>query len=261
MDIPENSVNEIFENNPSQGTLYALLAIMKENGRYNLVIRECIKALSRFPQDLVLKKILAEAYLEEGRLFEAEAEFDNVIKGMKNLAVAYRSLAEIYVRRKREDAAVESLKKYLAFSPEDEEAAVLLEELLVTAAVSSIELSEAPIDTDTLETEESAGTDSMAPQEPEESSGIITTSLAETFFDKSKPGEAREIYEKLVEKDAEDPALKSRPDEISAMMEQKDEPEDQKAESSVRQKKEKMISLLDTWRINIKDLAKEGFSE
>ncbi len=264
MDIPENSINEILENNPSQGTLYVLLTFMKEKGMHNLVIGECIKALSRFPEDLTLRKILAEAYLGEMRLMEAEAEFGRVIDGMKILAGAYRSQAEIYVRQKREDDAALCLKKYLAYFPEDEEAAILLEELMATSAVSAIELSEEQIDTEIPGTVEPGGEEIIEAREPDEFPEIITASLAETYFEQGQLAQARGIYEKLVDRDPEDASLKSRLDEISAMMEQKDEPEESaglKAEDSIRRKKERMISLLDTWRVNIKELAREGISE
>jgi len=105
MDIPENSIIEILENSPSQGTLYVLLSTLKESGRQNLVIRECLKSLFRFPDDLTLRKILAEAYLEEGRFFEAESEFNKVTKGIKALSGVYKSLAEINVRLKQENKA------------------------------------------------------------------------------------------------------------------------------------------------------------
>ena len=258
MDIPENSISEILENNPSQGTLYVLLAGMKEDGRYDLVIRECLKALSRFPEDLTLKKILAEAYLGDGHLVEAGAEFGKVIKGIKNLGGAFRSQAEIFVRQKREDEAIDSLKQYLALSPEDEEAAILLEELQATRVISEIEITEENICTDIFESEEPEETEIAETQEPQEFPEIITASLAETYFNQGKLAEAREIYEKLTEKDPEDTALKSRLEEISALMEPKEEPEDLQVKNKNRQKKERMISILDSWRNNIRELAEEG---
>ena len=261
MDIPENSINEILEKNPSQGTLYVLLSVMMENGRHNLVIRECLKALLQYPEDLTLKKILAEAYLRDGRLVEAESEFGKVIDGIKNLAGAFRSQAEIYVRQKREDDAINSLKQYVAFFPENDDAAILLEELLATRAVESIDLGEEQIDAGISETGEPDAVDLMETQESDELPEIITSSLAETYFNQGKLAEAREIYEKLVERDPEDTSLKSRLDEISAMMEQNDEQEEIKVEDTVRRKKERMISILDSWRSNIRELAEEGAAQ
>lgn len=258
MDIPENSINEILKSNPSQGTLYVLLQVMKDSGRHNIVIGECVKALLRYPEDLVLRKILAEAYLDAGRLAEAESEFEKVIKGIKNLAGVYRSRAEILIRQKKENEAADILRQYLVFAPEDQDAAILLEELLTTIAVESIELHEEQVDAGISETVEPAVADLMETEEPDEFPEIITASLAQTYFDQGKLTEAREIYEKLIEKAPDDAALRSRLGEITALMEQKDEKEAREIENTIRRKKERMISILDSWRGNIKGLAEEG---
>lgn len=301
MDIPENSINEILENNPSQGTLYVILSTMKENGKHDLVIRECLKALSRFPEDLTLRKLLAEAYLGAGRLLESEAEFDRVIKGIKALAGVYRSQAEMYVRQQKEGEAIESLKQYLTFFPEDEEAGLLLEELQPAEDTPQVELQDEPVEILGIQEEPELPEIEAPPQQQdfpeletllemeadlqlenipelegitiqeefpeseevpgqEDFPGIMTTSLAETYFNQGKLNEAREIYEKLAEKDPENPALKSRLDEISAILEPEDESEELKAEESIRQKKEKMISILDSWRSNIRESGSKEMS-
>lgn len=271
MDIPENSIKEILEKDPSQGTLYVLLTIMKEDGRHSLVISECLKALLRFPDDLALRKILAESYMADGRLVEAETELGRVTEGIKDLAEVYRSQAEIFVRQKREDFAVDSLRQYLSFYPEDEDAALLLEELESTREVPPVELTEEQVETEVLEIQEEIGADILETEEPvdtgiletqeqEEFPEIITATLAETYFEQGKLVEAREIYEKLIENAPEDMALKTRLDEISALMEPKDEPEDLQIEDKTRLKKEKMISILDSWRSNIRELAEEGIT-
>ena len=244
MDIPEYRINEILENSPSQGTLYVLLTIMKDNGKLNLVIRECLKAISRFPEDLHLRKILAEAYLEDGRLLEAEAEFGRVVNGMKMLAGIFRSRADIFMLQKRENEAMESLKQFLAFFPENEEAALLLTELEKTEDVFPVETPEKQEHPDILDTQEHTELE------------IITASLAETYFSQGKLNEAREIYEKLIEKNPEDADSRLRYEEISALMDRKqDEPNDLPAQDNIRTSKEKVISILDAWRSNIRSLA------
>ncbi len=271
MDIPEKSISEILESNPSQGTLYVLLKVMRENGRINLVIKECMRAVSRFPEDLILKKILAEAYMDDGRFTEAEAEFDKVIKGMESLAGALKSQADIYIHQKREEEAVASLKKYLAVFPENEDASDLLDKLVpaVDAPEEVIpeELPEAVFEPVEVAEElfEPAVTETLAEDEYPE---IITASLAEAYFRQGEYDEARDIYERLVEKDPEDISSISKLEEISALTEIKAEPETTAAEEEplsaestedvVRGKKEKVISILDNWRSNIRALSGEG---
>ena len=264
MNIPEKSISEIFENNPSQGTLYVLLPEIKKRGNLNLVIQECRRAVSRFPEDLIFKKILAEAYFDDGRMLEAEAEFDKVIKGMESLAGALRSQADIYISQKREDEAIASLKQFLAFFPENEDALNLLARLSpVIETAETVSQEELP---DVLEeqievTEELFESIITEGTEGTEFPEIVTASLAETYFDQGNYDEARNIYEKLVEKDPEDTASISKLEEISALTEEKAEPESvsvESAEDTVRVKKEKVISILDSWRSNIKALAGEG---
>lgn len=249
MDIPEYSIRKILEDSPSRGTLYVLLTHMKDDGRFNLVIQECLKALSHFPDDLTLRKILAEAYLEDGRLLEAETEFEKVIKGIKSLAGVFRSQADIYLLQKREDTARESLGHFLSFFPENQEAASLLKELETATDISPAEIKQEEEEPDIAEQ-----------QEPSEIPGIITASLAETYFNQGKYSEAREIYERLAEKNPEDAALGSRIDEIDALMNQKPEEGGLAKENKINERKERMISILDTWRSHIRSLAKEGLT-
>ena len=126
MEIPEKNIYEILDKNPSQETLHILLPVLMEKGELERVIRECLKSLNRCPEDYIVRKILAEAYFVDGKLSEAEAEADNVTSGMVKLADAYRLKAEILLTRKREEEAIECLERYLALSPGDEKAAILL---------------------------------------------------------------------------------------------------------------------------------------
>ncbi len=244
MDIPENSIRKILENSPSQGTLCELLTIMKDNGSLNLVIKECLKALIRFPGDLKLRKILAEAYLADGRLLEAEAEFEKVISGIKILAGAFKTQAEIYVREKREDAAMISLKQYLSLFPEDQEAISLLNILAAAVELPPAEIMKGKDDFDITDD-----------QEQTEFPEIITASLAETYFKQGRLNQAREIYEKLTGKNPEDTASRLRLDKISALMDHKETPEALTKENILRNRKERMISILDSWRSNVSALA------
>ena len=249
MNIPESSIIKILKNSPSQGTLYILLPVLKDNGEIRLVIQECLKALSRFPDDLTLRKILAEAYLEDDRFLEAEIEFERVIGGIKTLAEAIRSQADIYLLQKREDDARESLRHFLSFFPENQEAVELLRELDATIDISPAESLEEHEDSDITDNQEQTDF-------PE----IITASLAETFFNQGRLNEAREIYEKLVEKNPEDEAARLRLDEILVLMDQENKPVDLTDKDKIRKRKERMISILDSWRNNIRSFAKEGLT-
>jgi tetratricopeptide (TPR) repeat protein len=242
MDIPESSINEILENSPSLETLHLLLPLLKADGRVNLVIRECQKAVSRFPNDLAFKKILAEAYLEEGQLLDAEEEAGRVIEGIKNLASAYKLQADIYLRQERNEDAALCLKRFLLFYPEDTEAALKLEELALPEEATLQEPGEGLMDSGMQELEEEL---------PE----IITATLAKVYFDQGKLDEAKDIYEKLIDMNPDDALFTSRFKEISALSAIDDIQAETRPVTDTRHRKEKIISILDAWRKNIREVS------
>jgi tetratricopeptide (TPR) repeat protein len=106
---------------------------MKENGQMKEVIQECLKALSVYPNDIHIRTLLAESYLEEGQLSQAESELEKVVARIDDLISAYILQAEIFIRQKRTQEAVKALKLYLAHHPDDDSALYLLNELQTTS--------------------------------------------------------------------------------------------------------------------------------
>lgn len=72
MEKSNDLLGEILNYGPSQGTFFLVLKKMKEEGRSSKVIRECQKALSLYPDDLRLRTLLAESYLDLGFIGLAE---------------------------------------------------------------------------------------------------------------------------------------------------------------------------------------------
>jgi tetratricopeptide (TPR) repeat protein len=241
MDIPESSINEILENSPSQETLHVLLPLLKADSRTNLVISECQKAVLRFPRDLTLKKILAEAYIEEGRIPEAEGETTRVIDGIKMLAPVYRLQADIYLHQERKEDAARCLKNFLLFYPEDIEAALKLEEITRQEETS-------------LPVPEEGVMDSGMQELEEELPEIITATLAKVYFDQGKLDEAKDIYEKLADMNPDDTLSASRFKEMSALSTINDIQAETLSVTDTRHRKEKIISILDAWRKNIREM-------
>jgi tetratricopeptide (TPR) repeat protein len=162
----ENS-NDIFSrilgSGPSQNTVFLVLGKIKEEGRFGEVITECLKALDFYPNDIRLRTLLAETYLEMGFIGQAERELDRITSDIKNLISAYKLQADIYTRQKRFEEASEALKRYLAHNPDDQEALDLLAKI---KPVEEEPLPEAP------ETPEEAGPaleeEPLPPEPPEE---------------------------------------------------------------------------------------------
>lgn len=171
MDLPEKTINEILDKNPSQETLHVLLPILMEKGNLERVIGECLKSLARFPEDYTIRKILAEAYFADDKLSEAEVETDLIIKSLQKLAESYRLKADILIKQNRDIEAIKYLEQFIVFYPEDERALSLLNsipeskekdagEILQVTEDETVEQAQAPeIPPETLDTksdEESA---------------------------------------------------------------------------------------------------------
>jgi len=126
MEISNDIFGRILRSGPSQNTVFLVLRKIKEEGRFGEVITECIKALDFYPNDIRLRTLLAETYLEMGFIGQAERELDRITLDIKDLVSAYKLQADIYTRQKRHEEASEALKRYLAHNPDDQEALDLL---------------------------------------------------------------------------------------------------------------------------------------
>jgi len=144
MEISDPLYSEILANGPSPGTLFLVLSRMKENGQMKEVIQECLKALSLYPNDIYIRTLLAESYLEEDQLTQAESELEKVVARIDDLISAYILQAEIFIRQKRTQEAVKALKVYLAHHPDDDSALYLLNELRVKEGGSATESPPSP---------------------------------------------------------------------------------------------------------------------
>lgn len=236
MDTSFDLYNEILTNGPSQRTLFLVLSRMKEEGRLRSVIQECLKALTVHPFDIHIRRLLAESYFESGLISQAESELDKVTTMMNDLIPTYRLQAEIYMRERRVEEAAEVLELYLAHRPDDQEARNLLNTLLPAE--------EAPETTPEPDVEEISG--------PAEE--IATPTLAELYVDQNLIEEATATYEKVVAQHPEDERSKQRLEELKAMsIEDTVMASEDKGVESIRQKKEKMITVLEGWLANIKE--------
>ena len=129
MEKSNDLLGEILNNGPSQGTFFLVLKKMKEEGRSSEVIQECQKALSLYPDDLRLRTLLAESYLDLGFIGLAETELATVTSHLGDLVSAYKLQAEIYTKQQRTEEAVWALNQYLVHRPDDHNALDLLDKI------------------------------------------------------------------------------------------------------------------------------------
>ena len=132
-------LSQILTHGPSQNTIFLIRTEMKQEGQHGKVIQECLRSLNAYPGDIRLMTLLAESYLEAGFIGLCESELNKISREIEKQALVFKLQAEIYIRQERFEAALVSLKKYLALNPDDHEAIGLLDTVLQQEARSLFE--------------------------------------------------------------------------------------------------------------------------
>ena len=276
--------DQILSQGPSHNTTYLILKKMKEEGRFGDVVRECLKALRVYPEDIRLRSLLAEAYLEVGFFGQAEAELERVTSEIGGLVSAFKLQAKIYTLQQRNEEALESLTRYLAFFSDDDEALSLLDEITPVAeelvpetgmapeaVVPTLEeiREEEPVpelleeERDVLEAEEKIEEPLLgAPEVPgaitpaEEGEGLFpdlaTPTLAEIYYDQGQIHDGIRIYEEVVSRDPDDGTSIRRLAELRAII-AGERLTQVTAEDKLRTRNERMITILEGWLTKIQE--------
>lgn len=190
-----------------------LLEILKKEGKPERAIKACMKVLESFPDDIDIRRILAETYFEQGSIGFAEAELEKLCRQIDELSSVFKLRAELLRREDRIEEAIDSLKIYLAHHRSDQEATRLLSEL-------------------------------SSPRE-EEPSVLPTSTLAEIYYKQGELEEAIKVYEQVVEASPDDEKFRIRLNELKEM---KEAEERRKArEGMLKEKKVRLIGILERW--------------
>jgi tetratricopeptide (TPR) repeat protein len=239
---------QILSRGPSQSTLFWLLKEMKKEGRSSEVIRECIKALSVYPDDIRLRTLLAESYLEVGFIGQAEAELDRVSSDIAELVSAYKLQAEIYVRQQRAEDAIDALKRYLAHNPSDQETHDLLDSIKKVEGAMNAAVAEEP---EHAHRQPLGEIPLPAEGKREEMPDLATPTLAEIHFNQGQIHEAIRTYEKVLSANPDDDVSQERLSELKALIAEETKTEIA-GEDTARTRKEIMITVLEGWLERIK---------
>jgi len=281
METEKNFYDQILSSSPSSGTLYIILSALKKQGDFKRVVKECLKALQAHPLDIHLRKILAETYLEMGQITQAETEMERVTSLMSELIPIYKAQAELLNRQKRKQEALEAIQIYLTHRPDDRAGLNLREALIpdgppaeeMTGDTDSLpwpqiaEREETELRTEEMdayhEKEEDIsgeGEDGEEVEIPEQDLlHLATPTLAEVYVKQGLIQDAISVYEKVIERNPNDEISKQRIEALKAM------PAEEKAEqfereNMQRQRKEWMVSILETWLTNIRERTKAPVS-
>ena len=238
----------ILADGPSPKTLFHLLSKLKKEGQLKRVIKESLKALNAYPNDIHIRRLLAQTYFEAGLISQAEAELEKVSALIGDLTDTYKLQAQIYMKQNRKREAARSLELYMAHRPDDREALDFLHTLAPEEA--PVEERQPPIEQIPAKAEDQEIGEEAPPAE-QESPDIPTPTLAEIYFEQGQIQEAIDAYQMIVAQHPEDESSKERLEELRTMItEQRAVAE--KHRDEVRQK-EKMIAILESWLANIRE--------
>jgi tetratricopeptide (TPR) repeat protein len=230
----------ILHNGPSQDTLHILLKEMKDEGRSGDVIRECVKFLKVYPEDIRLRYLLAESCMQKGFLGQAEDEFARVVSAIEGLIPAFKQLARIYARQGRNEEAAETVKRFLTHCPGDQEAIELLE---------SVELTEEP----PLEILGTLVEEDVTDEKDDVLADLATPTIAELYHEQGQLDSAVNTYERVVQNNPHDHESIRRLEELRALIRPESEPKGGEKKNSGRQE-EKVITILERWLDRVKEL-------
>jgi len=189
-----------------------LVETLKKEGKPRAVIHACKKVLEIYPDDLHMRRLLAETYFDEGSLDLAEMELNKIAQQIKELSSIFKFLSDLSIRKNKIDDAICSLQLYLAHNQGDQEATDLLEDIS---------------------------------QSREEPSALPTSTLAELYYKQGELDEAIKVYEQVVASFPADEKAKHR---LSALKGEKRAYEGpMETAPSVRERKLKLLGILERW--------------
>jgi tetratricopeptide (TPR) repeat protein len=265
MTTSDDLYHQILTNGPSSETLYIVLSKLKTAGQHSRVIQECVKALQTYPNDIQLRQLLAETYLDAGLLAHAEAELEKVISKLDHLVTAHKLQAHILSGQKRAEEAMKSLKIFLAHRPDDLEALNLLRTIEASRrpplkTPSPVQEVSEPLQTFPDEAAETAAQIPEPKAEGVEQEGlpeIVTPALAEVYVNQGQIMEAIHIYERIASQYPDDAAVGLRIEELKAMTAPKTPREPPKGVKE-EEKKGRIISTLEIWLEELRKIPKDS---
>ena len=241
---------QILADGPSPKTLFHLLSRLKKEGQLRRVIQESLKALNAYPNDIHIRRLLAQTYFDAGLISQAETELEKVSALIGDLTDTYKLQAQIYIKQNRKQEATRSLELYLAHRPDDQEALDFLNTLTPEEETPAEELQPPIEDIPTEAEEQQIGEETPAAEEEE--TEVATSTLAEIYLEQGQIEEAIDAYETILAQDPQDESSRRRLEELKTMIAEEKALEEKQIDE-VRQKKERMIATLESWLANIRE--------
>ena len=209
----EGLYTEIIDKIETSSASVLLVKLLLKEGKIEIAIKACLKALEIFPDDMNIRRLLAETYFQQGRTELAEKELQKLADQIGEFTSVFKLQAKLFKKKERLKEAIHALKVYLLHHSDDKEATQLLSEL------SSSGQEEQPV--------------------------LPTPTLAEIFFNQGALEEAIKVYERVATVTPDDEKSKTRLNELKQMKVN----EEQKiaVETVTRDKTLKLIGILEKW--------------
>ena len=213
MSTSEGLYTEIIDNIETPSASVILVKLLLKEGKIETAIEACLKALERFPDNMNIRKLLAETYLQQGQTELAERELEKLADQIGKFTSVFKLQAKLFRKEEKLKEAIRALEVYLVHHKDDKEANQLFSEL-----------------TSTGQGEEAV---------------VATPTLAEIFFNQGALEEAIKVYQQVVEASPDDEKSKMRLNELRQM--KVAEVQNIGIEAAGKDKTLELIRILENW--------------
>ncbi len=228
-----------------QSRIFAQLAdAYRKSGMLDEAIEICTEGLKVHPSYGSARMVLARAYQEKGKDFEAERELMEIIKNDPNNLLANRLLGDLLYKGGRVQLALERYQRVLKLTPLDREIKEILEKMEASLEASAVppptafedleqKTGEAPPEVlpekATLISKEEGGETSDAtlesPDKPDrKEDAFLTETLADRYLRQGLYEQAAEIFSKMLASDPNNSHIQERLQEAILLQGRKEEP-------------------------------------
>ena len=213
MSTGEGLYTEIIDKIETPSASALLVKLLLKEGKAEMAIEACLKALEIFPDNMSIRRLLAETYVQQGRMEFAERELKKLADQIGEFTSVFKLQAKLFKKEEKPDEAIRALEVYLVHHKDDEEAIQLLSELSSTGK----------------------GQQDVVP----------TPTLAEIFFNQGALEEAIKVYQQVVEANPDDEKSKMRLNELKQM--KVAGVQETAAETATKDKTVELIRILENW--------------
>ena len=213
MSTSEGLYTEIIDKIETPSASALLVKLLLKEGKTEIAIEACLKALEIFPDNMTIRRLLAETYLQQGQMELAERELERLADQIGEFTSVFKLQAKLFKKEEKLKEAIRALEVYLVHHKDDEEAVQLLSELSSTGK----------------------GERDVLP----------TPTLAEIFFKQGALEEAIKVYQQVVEASPDDEKSKMRLNELKQM--KVAEVQEIAGETATKGKKLELIRILENW--------------